>query len=125
VLVELLCTAFQSGPFGKAISGVGEDGKAIPMPLGHFFLAVDVSKFLDPKIFRANASALLAGLRASRKDPTLGGRIYTAGEPEHDARVERTGRGGLMLPVSLQKNMIAIRDARPDLKAKYPKFDFE
>jgi hypothetical protein len=34
-------------------------------------------------------------------------------------------QGGMKVPVSLQKNMIALRDARPGLKEKYAKFPFE
>ena len=52
-------------------------------------------------------------------------RIWTAGEPENDARTERFAQGGMMVPVPLQKNMMALRDARPGLKEKYDKFPFE
>lgn len=52
-------------------------------------------------------------------------RIWTAGEPENDARIERTGQGGMKVPVSLQKNMLELREKRPGLKEKYAKFPFE
>jgi len=64
-------------------------------------------------------------LRNSKKSPIGGGRIWTAGEPENDARTERTGQGGMKVVVPLQKNMIALRDSRPGLKDKYPKLPFE
>ena len=55
--------------------------------------------------------------------PTL--RIWTAGEPEDDARKERFAQGGMRVTVPLQTNMIALRDVRPGLKEKYVKLPFE
>jgi hypothetical protein len=54
-----------------------------------------------------------------------GGRIYTAGELEHDARVARTAQGGVSVPHSLQLNMRDLRDKLETVKAKYPKLPFE
>jgi hypothetical protein len=39
--------------------------------------------------------------------------------------MERTAQGGMKVPVSLQKNMVALRESRPGLKEKYEKFPFE
>lgn len=124
--VELLCTAFQSGPFGEDICGVDrQTGKPKPMPLGHFFLAIDIQKLCPLPTFQANAQSLLNALRASTKSPTGPGRIWTAGEPENDARVSRTAQGGMLVPPSLQSNMTKLRDTRPGLKHKYPSLPFE
>lgn len=124
--VELLCTAFQSGPFGEAVCGVDRaTGKPVPMPLGHYFLAIDVEKICPLETFKENASKLLSAVRASKKSPLGGGRIWTAGEPEKDAREERTAQGGLSVPYALQKNMKDLRDKLPDLQTKYAKLPFE
>jgi hypothetical protein len=37
----------------------------------------------------------------------------------------REAQGGMVVPVSLQKNMLALRESRPGLADKYPKFPFE
>jgi LDH2 family malate/lactate/ureidoglycolate dehydrogenase len=43
--VELLATAFQSGPFGEDVCGIDRaTGAKKPMPLGHYFLAIDIEK---------------------------------------------------------------------------------
>ena len=68
---------------------------------------------------------LLRALRESKKAPNGPGRIWTAGEKEHDARVQREAQGGMIVPESLQKNMKILRDTRPGLKEKYPRFPFE
>ena len=124
--VELLCTAFQSGPFGEAVCGVDRaTGKPMPMPLGHYFLAIDIEKICPLDTFKENASKLLAAVRASKKSPLGEGRIWTAGEPENDARSARAAQGGLSVPFALQKDMVALRDKLPDLQAKYAKLPFE
>jgi|Transcript_34447 LDH2 family malate/lactate/ureidoglycolate dehydrogenase len=124
--VELLCTAFQSGPFGEAVCGIDRaTGAKMPMPLGHFFLAIDIEHLCPVNVFKQNSSNLLNAIRASRKSPLGGGRIWTAGEPENDARTARTAQGGLSVPYPLQKDMIALRNKIPALKSKYPKLSFE
>ena len=81
--VELLCTAFQSGPFGEGICGIDrKTGKPMPMPLGHLFLAIDVEAICSLDTFKKNASSLLQTLRDAKKAPNGPGRIWTAGEPE-------------------------------------------
>eukprot|EP00970_Alexandrium_tamarense_P007729 scaffold1477_cov188-Alexandrium_tamarense.AAC.20 len=124
--VELLCTALQSGPWGEDICGVDRaTGKPKPMPLGHFFLAIDIEKICPVDTFKKNSGEFLQALRDSKKAPNGPGRIWTAGEIENDARVERTAQGGMKVPIPLQKNMKALRDTRPGLKEKYVKLLFE
>ena len=124
--VELLCTAFQSGPFGEDVCGIDRaTGEKKPMPLGHFFLAIDIEKLCPVDTFKANTSKLLNALRASKKDPKGDGRIWTAGEMENDARIERTAQGGVSVPYALQKDMIALRNKLAPLQGKYAKLPFE
>lgn len=126
--VELLCTAFQSGPWGADICGVDRaTGAKTPMPLGHVFMAIDVDAHVGLETFKANAGALLRGVRASRKDPRGPGRIWTAGEPEHCARADRDGMGGFYIPPALQQNMRDLRATKFDAatKAAFTPFPFE
>jgi len=129
-VVELLCVAAQSGPFGSALTGIDNVTKEkTPMPLGHFFLAIDVESLCDVETFKKNSSEVLDGLRKSKVSPRAehGGRIFTAGEKEHIARVERTAAGGCPVPASLQKDMKVVRERFPELMKKYPigSFPFE
>ena len=124
--VELLCTAFQSGPFGEDICGVDrKTNKPKPMPLGHFFLAIDIEHLCPLPTFQHNVQQLLNALRSAKKSPIGPGRIWTAGEPENDARIARTAQGGMVVPIPLQKSMKALRDTRPGLSTKYQKLPFE
>lgn len=125
-VVELLSIAFQSGPWGEDVCGIDrKTGKPCPMPLGHFFLAIDVEALCSLDTFKKNTGELLTALRGSKKAPTGPGRIWTAGEPEWDARCARTSQGGMPVPAPLQKNMVLLREQRPGLKEKYPTLPFE
>lgn len=95
------------------------------MPLGHFFLAIHIPSICPIDTFKTNSGKLLQALRGSKKSPLGPGRIWTAGELEHDARVERMGQGGMKVPKALQKDMLKLRDTRPGLTDKYAKLPFE
>lgn len=125
-VVELLSTAFQSGPFGKDISGVDpKSGEKKPMPLGHCFLAIDVEALCPLQTFQENTGSFLRALRASKKSPKGPGQIWTAGEVEHDAFLAQTEQGGMKVPKSLLNDMLELRDNRQELQEKYRKFPFE
>ncbi len=107
-VVEILSAALAGGEFMKALSGVSEDGKPQMYHLGHFFFVVDPNAFMGEEVFRKTAGDIVRALRASKKAPGYD-RIYTAGEKEHDAWLERKDKG---VPVTeaVQKEMIAMRD---------------
>lgn len=130
LVVELLCAALQDNKFGEALADkyVDEDGsvKRRPSSLGHFFIAIDVEAFCPLSKFRDTSGRILRSMRESKKDPSLGGRIYTAGEPEHMAWCHRSATGGTPVPRVLQQNMKDLRDKFPTpLKRKYAKLPFE
>jgi len=92
VIVEILSAALQDGRFLKDISETDEEGRPRPYHLGHFFIAIDVSRFIEEGIFRKIAGTILRDLRASEKMPGQE-RIYTAGEKEYLAWQERKDTG--------------------------------
>ena len=95
------------------------------MPLGHFFLAINIESLCSLETFKKNTGNLLRALRGSKKSPKGPGKIYTAGELENEARIYRTGQGGMKVPKVLQQNMIDLREKHPNLKEKYDKFPFK
>ncbi len=107
-VVEILAAALSQGAFLKALSGKDEHGKDIPIPIGHFFLAVDIECFTDLAAFKKTTGDILRALRASAKAPGRE-RIYTCGEKEWLAWEEREGRGA-PLDQGTQRDLIAMRD---------------
>ncbi len=98
-VVEILSAALQGGAFLKAITGVN---------LGHFFIAMDINAFTDPAEFRKTTGDILRSLRDSRKVPGED-RIYTAGEKEYLALLERKDKG-VPVNISLRNEMKTMRD---------------
>ncbi|MDY3939923.1 MAG: Ldh family oxidoreductase [Spirochaetia bacterium] len=107
-VVEILSTALQDNDYMKMLNGVDENGKPKPILLGHFFIAINPAKFMGVEIFKKITGSILRELRASTLAPGAE-RIFTAGEKEYLAWQYRKDHG-CPVPVSLQKNMIDIRD---------------
>ena len=118
-VVEILSAALSQAAFLKMLSGKDAQGNDVPIPLGHFFLAIDISCFTDLEAFKKTTGDILRALRASKKAPGRE-RIYTCGEKEYLAWQERKDKG---VPVGLvlQKEMITMRD---ELRLPY-RFPFE
>ncbi len=90
-VVEILSAALQQGAYLKMLLGI-KDGKKVPYPLGHFFIAININAFTEPADFKKTAGNILRDLRASQKMPGEN-RIYTAGEKEYDTWVSRKDKG--------------------------------
>jgi LDH2 family malate/lactate/ureidoglycolate dehydrogenase len=107
-VVEVLSAALQGGTFLKALSGMGPDGKLHPYHLGHFFMAIDINAFTEPATFKKTTGDILRGLRASKKAVDRE-RIYTAGEKEYLAYLERS-KSGIPLNPAVRASLTAVRD---------------
>jgi L-2-hydroxycarboxylate dehydrogenase (NAD+) len=107
-VVEILSAALASGPFLKGLSGFDEQGHRQPYRLGHFFIAIDVEAFLPLAEFKRNTGNILRSLRAAQKAPGHD-RIYTAGEKEYLAWMDRKERGTPLGRV-LQEQLIQMRN---------------
>jgi L-2-hydroxycarboxylate dehydrogenase (NAD+) len=107
-VIEVLSAALQAGSFLKMLTGIDVEGKKVPYRLGHFFIVIDPEAFLGLDSFKKTCGDILRQLRASKKAPGQE-RIYTAGEKEYHAWLERKDKG---VPVgeSVQKEIIEIRD---------------
>jgi len=107
-VVEILCAALQQGQFLKALNGVDSSGKKIPYHLGHFFIAIDITAFVELDKFKKTTGDILRELRASAKAPGQD-RIYTAGEKEYLAWLSRKDTG-VPLNESLKKIIRALKE---------------
>ena len=108
-VVEVLSAALQDGKFLKDLLGFDEQGKKIPYPLGHFFIAINTEAFMGLSVFKKVAGEIMRQLRASKKMPGAE-RIYTAGEKEYEAWLFRKDKGA-RVDKKLQEDIIEVRDA--------------
>jgi len=90
-VIEILSSALQQGAFMKLLMGTHE-GKMVPIPVGHFFIVIDINAFTEPDSFKKTTGDILRQLRAAKKMPGQT-RIYTAGEKENDTWLERKDKG--------------------------------
>ena len=118
-VVEILSAALTGAPYMKALSGKDENGNNCMYHLGHFFFVINPEFFMGLDTFKETTGGILRGLRNSTVAPGCD-RIYTAGEKEYLAYLDRKDKG---VPVSesIQKEFIALRD---ELGLDYH-FDFE
>ena len=105
-VVEILSAALQQGQFLKALNGIDTNGKKNPFHLGHFFIAIDINAFVEPEKFKKTTGDILRELRASQKAPGQE-RIYTAGEKEYLAWLQRKDTG-VPLNDSLKKTLQSL-----------------
>lgn len=90
--IEILSSGLHLGPFMQSLIGKDENGKPAPYKLGHFFIAINVSHFVDEPEFRKHTGDILRALRGSVKAPEHD-RIFTAGEKEYLMKIERKKTG--------------------------------
>jgi len=107
-VVEILSAALQQGAFLKALNGIDANGKKTPYHLGHFFIAIDISAFVELDKFKKTTGDILRELRASTRAPSQN-RIYTAGEKEYLAWLARKDTG-VPLNDSLKKTIKTLKE---------------
>ncbi len=107
-VVEILSAALAGGQFMKALTGRDENGNPQMYHLGHFFFLVDPDAFMGQEEFRKTAGEICRELRASEKAPGET-RIYTAGEKEYLAWLDRKDKG-VPLNESIIKDLTEVRN---------------
>ena len=102
VMVEILSAALQNGSYLQGLHGWDGD-KRVAYKLGHFFMAIDISKFVSVEIFKSITTGILQQMQ---KSPRMPGHewIYVAGEKEFLAQ-QRVERDGIPINDALMKNL--------------------
>ena len=116
-VVEILSAALQNGKYLKMLSGI-QDGKLVPINLGHFFIAINISSFIELESFKKITGDILRSLRASKKAPGAE-RIYTAGEKEYLSWLERKDKGA-PINKNLQQQILSLKEELGLIQYKFP-----
>jgi ureidoglycolate dehydrogenase (NAD+) len=105
LIVEVLCAQLMGLPFGRHVTKMyGELDK--PRNLGHFMLALDVARFVDPELFSSRVGELLQEARA--EEPSDPARPPLApGDPER-LTAERRRRDGIPLGEAVLAELNAL-----------------
>jgi len=89
-MVEILCGVMSGGNFLRDLNFF-KDGKPSHPRIGHFFIALDPSYFIDIDSFKTRMDDMIVRLKTAEKAEGQG-RIFVHGEKEfeeHDRRAER------------------------------------
>lgn len=95
LMVEILCSLLSGMPFGPNISTMFPVDKR-RRQLGHFFIAIDVKRFVPVTVFKKRLRALLISLRRVKTGKGTKS-VLVAGDKEKHNFVERSKQG---IPVS-------------------------
>lgn len=99
MMVEMLSAVLAGEPFDHRLSHLYEPPYDRPRRVAHFFLALDLAAFTDPRGFRARLSALCGEVRAqpsARDEP-----VIVPGDLEAASTAERREHGIPMLPAEV------------------------
>ncbi len=118
-VVELLSAALQEGIFLRDTLGIVENDQK-RLKVGHFFLAINIGSFVGLDSFKKTAGNIMGDLRGSRKIPGTE-KIYTAGEKEFLAEIDRR-KTGIPLNKSLQEDIMIMKT---ELKLNEYTFPFQ
>ncbi len=107
VMVEILCAALQDGSYLQGLHGWDGENR-IPYKLGHFFLAIDIEKFIEIARFKEIATDILKQIQASPRRADQDN-IYVAGEKEY-LKEQEIRKTGVPINLELQKNLQTMID---------------
>ncbi|TFF98002.1 MAG: Ldh family oxidoreductase [Promethearchaeota archaeon] len=106
-ICELLSAALTGGIYLRDTLGIKENDQK-RLKVGHFFLAINIENFLPIDSFKKTAGNIMRTLRSARMDPKAE-KIYTAGEKEYEAELERKEKG-IPLNESIQNDIKMMND---------------
>jgi len=109
-VVEILCAALQDGAFLSELHDRDHAGNPHPSRIGHFFMAINIEKFVPLEHFRKTAGSILRELRRYGKG-SVEMKIYTAGEKAYYNELQ-VMRDGVKIGPNLQR---ALRTLRTEL----------
>jgi LDH2 family malate/lactate/ureidoglycolate dehydrogenase len=94
-MVDVLCGVLSGSAFGPDVDNLrraAKPGETVAPRVGHFFLAIDIARFMPVGAFRDRLAALFSTIKASKKarDRMT---IYVHGEKEQERALlhERSG----------------------------------
>lgn len=102
VMVEILSAALQDGSYLNGLHGWDGD-KRVPYKLGHFFLAIDIEKFINIERFKAITTDIITQIKTSKLRPG-DDHIYIAGEKEF-IKEQEIRKNGIPVNEALKKNL--------------------
>ena len=106
-LVEILCAVLSGGAMSTEVGGLRLQGR--PMRVSHFFMAIDIERFMPVDQFVERMQMLVDTVKRTPPAKDFE-EILVAGEPEWRAAAQRR-RDGIPLDAGVWKHLTALADS--------------
>ncbi|TBL79457.1 Ldh family oxidoreductase [Paenibacillus thalictri] len=103
MFIDILCGVLTGAGFGKYVNNMYENWQE-PQNVGHFFIAIDISRFMPVEQFKARMDTYLEEIKSEPKAPGVE-EILIPGELEHRCTLERLEKG-IRLPESVERELV-------------------
>lgn len=105
IIVEVLSALLSGGEFGTDIHSMYQELES-PNRISHFFMAVRISAFLDPQIFKASVDRYIDQIKSSPLAPGIDA-IRMPGEIELRTK-DKNVADGISLPPSVAAGLVSL-----------------
>lgn len=105
MFIDILSGVLTGAGFGKYVNNMYENWEQ-PQNVGHFFIALDIGKFIPVDHFKARMDDYIRSLKAEPKAPGVQ-EIFIPGELEHRQTVKRKAVG-IELPLKVVQELMEI-----------------
>lgn len=82
MMVDILCSLLAGGPLSKDIPAMYGAALSTRRNITHFFMAIDIAKFVAPTVFRSRLQEMADRIRALTPSEDADNTIMVAGDPE-------------------------------------------
>ncbi len=113
MMVDILCALLANGPISKDIPPMFDAPLSVRRRISHFFIAVDISKFVPLDVFMNRLSEMATRVRAT---PAMDGAVdavMIAGDPEKRCQAVRLAEG---IPMA-EERYAELQDVLPGVAA--------
>jgi len=120
MMVDILCGVLTGMPYGRNISKMYADPIGQKRRLGHFFMAIDIGRFLPIEQFQEQMQELMMAVRAEPPSEESGA-VLVPGDPEKSAMAHRKENGIPLTKIELGEFMQLAQDSSlefPEVREK-------
>jgi LDH2 family malate/lactate/ureidoglycolate dehydrogenase len=107
MMVEVLCGLLAGGPVAREILPMYGAPIESRRSISHFFMVMDVGRFVEPTLFRSRLQGLVDSIRGL---PHSGEPVQVPGDPEKSSFAERSARG-IPAPAALLQSLLGVSEA--------------
>ena len=103
--MEIFCSLLTGMEYGPNVTNMFGNSMSEKRKLGHFFIAINIANFIDPKVFKVKMKKMMDELR---NEPNNGlGKVLVAGDPEKH-KLKETNKHGILVDDILFNRLKAV-----------------